>query len=158
MVRTRKLQLIAIILIAVAVPSFGQPATAHSTIQYINKQFGFRFTLPSDWRGYRIVMDEWSGIDDMANVKGPLLRIRNSHWTERNPWQDIPIMIFTLSQWSLVDDGILAVSAAPIGPGEIGRNEKYVFAIPPRSIGFDEEEGYMEVAELLKGHPLQALK
>jgi hypothetical protein len=24
----------------------------------------------------------------------------HTHWTEANPWQDIPIMIFTNSQWS----------------------------------------------------------
>ena len=74
-------------------------------------------------------------------------------WTEANPWQDIPIMIFTHSQWSLVNDGSAAVSAAPYEPGEVGRNRKYVFALPPR-YNIDEDEGYREVIEILNGHPL----
>ncbi|HEY1500297.1 MAG TPA: hypothetical protein VGF88_12015 [Acidobacteriaceae bacterium] len=45
-------------------------------------------------------MSQWSADRALAGVKGPLLSIRNPHWTEANPWQDIPIMIFTNSQWS----------------------------------------------------------
>jgi hypothetical protein len=126
-----------------------------ATIQYVNKQFGFTFTLPADWRGYTIVMGEWSGDGDMAAVKGPVLSIQHPRWTEKNPWQDIPIMIFTHPQWSLMEDGRLTVSAAPYTPGEIGRNRTYVFAFPPR-FNFDRDEGYEEVIEIMKGHPLHA--
>ena len=41
-------------------------------------------------------------------------------------------MVLTLAQCDLVQQGKLTVSAAPIGPEELGRNRKYVFAFPPR--------------------------
>ncbi|HEY6446800.1 MAG TPA: hypothetical protein VIY53_10095 [Acidobacteriaceae bacterium] len=62
-------------------------------------------------------------------------------------------MIFTRSQWSFVNDGRASVSATPYEPGEIGRNRKYVFALPPR-YNIDEDHGYREVIEILNGHPL----
>lgn len=91
----------------------------------------------------------------MAEVKGPKLLIRNPHWTEENPWEDIPIMIFTHPQWKLVKDGSLDVSAAPFGPEEIGRNRKYVFALPPR-YSYDENHGYEEVIKIMERRPLHA--
>jgi len=61
-------------------------------------------------------------------------------------------MIFTPSQWKLVAAENMAVSAAPIGPAELGQNKNYVFAIAAaldwiyrrartgRSSGVDESE------------------
>lgn len=169
MLRTRSAQLAVIVLMVFADCSFSQtPAPSRvttagrfshpPTIQYVNKKFGFRFTLPADWRGYTIVMSGWrgrSGDANMADVEGPELLIRNPHWTEENPWEDIPIMIFTHSQWKLVKDGSLDVSAAPFGPEEIGRNQKYVFALPPR-YSYDENHGYEEVIKIMEGSPLHA--
>jgi hypothetical protein len=155
--------LVLLLLIAVAEPIVSQNSapkivesrpSPNATIQYVNRQFGFRFTLPAGWKGFTIVMSQWSADRALAGVKGPILSIRNPHWTEANPWQDIPIMIFTHSEWSLVDDGSASVSAAPYGPGQIGRNRKYVFAVPPR-FDTDEDEGYREVDHLLQGHPLR---
>jgi len=162
MSRSRSVQLALMLLIAATDPIVSQnpaPKTTterpspNATIQYVNKQFGFRFALPRDWNGYTIVMSQWSADRALAGVTGPILSIRNPRWTEANPWQDIPIMIFTHSQWSLVNDGSAAVSAAPYEPGEVGRNRKYVFALPPR-YNIDEDEGYREVIEILNGHPL----
>jgi hypothetical protein len=166
MLRTRSVQLVATILMATAVCGSSQThapsnktaigsLSSHSTIRYVSKQFGFRFTLPADWRGYSIVMGEWSGDGNMADVKGPILSIRYPLWTEETPRQDIPIMIFTHRQWRLVDDGTLYVSAAPYGPGEIGRNRSYVFAFPPRYTNA-EDEGYEEVIKIMNGQPLHA--
>lgn len=166
MSRTGTVQLIVVVLLVAADCSFSQtpvppPKTAvgrvssHATIQYVSKQFGFRFALPADWGRYTIVMNEWSGDGNMADVKGPVLSIRHPHWTEEKPRQDIPIMIFTYPQWKLVQDGKLSVSAAPYGPGEIGRNRTYVFALPPR-YNFEGDEGYEEVNEIMKGRPLHA--
>ena len=166
MLRTRSVQVVVMFLITAANYSFSQtsspsPKSAigrpspHAIIQYVNQQFGFRFTLPADWSGYKIVMSEWSGDRDMAGVKGPIVSIRHPRWTDENQWQDIPIMIFTHSQWSLVEDGKLTVSAAPYDPGEIGRNRRYVFALPPR-YNFDRDEGYDDVINIMKGHPLHA--
>jgi hypothetical protein len=56
--------------------------------------------------------------------KGPFIIIRHPLWTESNPRQDIPIMIFTKAQWKLDEANKLIVSAVPIGPGELGRNSK----------------------------------
>jgi len=88
-------------------------------------------------------------------VAGPVVTIRNPHWTEQQPWQDIPIMVFTIEQWKLVEDGALIVSAAPIGPGEIGRNCRYVFALPPR-YNYADVEGIEEVNVLMRTQPLHA--
>jgi hypothetical protein len=50
-------------------------------------------------------------------------------------------------------DSALMVSAAPFPPGEIGRNRKYVFALPPR-FSYDEPEGVQEVLDIVGGTPL----
>jgi hypothetical protein len=122
---------------------------------YHNLQYGFCFRAP--W-SYSIVDQTWSGtlFDTQEKVSGPELIIRNREWSKEDPWQDIPIMIFTLSQWNLVEAGKLAVSAAPIGPSELGRTANYVFALPPRWIGFTEVEGQDAVEESMKQHPFQA--
>ncbi|HEX3985085.1 MAG TPA: hypothetical protein VHX13_00645 [Acidobacteriaceae bacterium] len=140
---------------ASAQSGMAQPRSASATIVYVNRQYGFRFTLPADCRGYSIVTDEWMGSAPANNERGPLLSIRDPRWTEEQPRQDIPIMIFTGAQWKLLQNGKLTVSAAPYDPGEIGRNRRYVFAIPPR-YNFDEDPGYREVMEILKEHPLHA--
>jgi len=160
--RIRKAQLVVIVLIAAANCSFSQTSasspktvvghrSSHATVQYVNKRFGFRFTLPAGWRGYTIVMDEWGGGEE----KGPCLSIRHPHWTEESPRQDIPILIFTHPQWRLVNGGNINVSAAPYGPSEIGRNRRYVFALPPR-YNIDQDDGYEEVNEIMGRKPLHA--
>jgi hypothetical protein len=65
-------------------------------------------------------------------------------------------MIFTPSQWKLVDAEQMAVSAAPIGPAELGRNKSYVFALPPRWIGFTDAEGIDEAQTLIDQKPFQS--
>jgi hypothetical protein len=120
---------------------------AKGGLVYTNKTYGFRFALPDGWKGYSIIVKSWS--------KGPLILIRHPLWTEANPRQDIPIMVLTLAQWELVQQGKLSVSAAPIGPDELARNSKYVFALPPR-YNFAFLPGYEEVGEILKRDPLQA--
>jgi hypothetical protein len=100
-----------------------------NSIVYTNKKYRFRFSLPRSWKGYSIIVEEWRGSSDRT---GPEILIRHPLWTEANPRQDIQIMVFTLAQWDLIDKGELVVSAAPVGPGELGRNANYVFAVPPR--------------------------
>lgn len=129
-----------------------------SSITYTNRKYGFRFLLPSSWTGYSIVSGIWTGTATdgsatMPTEHGPALSIRNPLWTKANPRQDIPIMIFTLRQWDLVSQEKIAVSAAPIGPSELGRNARYVFALPPR-YNFAFPQGYEEVERIIAGHPL----
>ena len=45
-------------------------------------------------------------------------------------------MVFTRDEWPLVDQQKIGVSAAPISPSKLGENAKFVFALPPRWIGF----------------------
>ena len=122
-----------------------------------NKQYGFRFALPDSWAGYTIVEDRWEGVspeDASVKASGPLLSIRHPEWTAEDPRQDIPIMIFTHDQWNALEQGGFHIGAAPMNPSELGRNNKYVFALPAR-YNFAFPTGYEEVEEILSGNPLQ---
>ncbi|WWS87568.1 hypothetical protein V6B14_18760 [Sporosarcina psychrophila] len=50
--------------------------------------------------------------------------------------------------------GEVPYRAAPIGPKELNRNEKYVFAIPAR-YDFAFLTDYEEVEQILEGKPLE---
>ena len=121
---------------------------------YVNQQYGFRFNLPADWKGYTVRMEQWEGTTQTAPPRkehGPKIILRDPRWTESAPRQDIPIMVFTLNQWN--ED--LVVSAAPIPPSELGRNSHYVFALPPR-YNFAFPDGFQEVETILQNKPLHA--
>ena len=124
---------------------------------YKNIEFGFSFNLPDSWKGYTIVSNTWSG--DSINisgqlktntVRGPLISIRHPAWTMKNPRQDIPIMIFTIQEWKDMQADKFHIGAAPINPSELGRNSKYVFAIPAR-YNFSYLTGFEEVDLIIKG-------
>jgi hypothetical protein len=133
------------------------------SLVYTNKGYRFHFHLPESWKGYSIVVGTWDGfiLDENGDSgremaeRGPTLAIRHPLWTEANPYQDIPIMIFTRAQWQLTEHGHLIVSAAPVGPQEIGRNRKYVFALPPR-YNYADAIGIEEVGEIVSQHPLRS--
>ncbi|WP_148136811.1 LysM peptidoglycan-binding domain-containing protein [Candidatus Formimonas warabiya] len=126
-----------------------------SPVVYRNTQYGFSFSLPESWRGYRIVTDRWEGLDINGQVveTGPEIMIRHPLWTAERPRQDIPIMIFTLDQWRSLEQDKFHIGAAPIGPRELGRNKRYVMALPAR-YNFAFPEGYEEVERILEGNPL----
>lgn len=134
------------------------PAPIATPIVYHNAQYSFCFLLPADWKGYTIVAQKWIGsvLDTGQKESGPQLLIRHPQWTADNPWQDIPIMIFTPSQWKIAAADNMAVSAAPIGPAELGQNKSYVFALPPRWIGFTDAKGTDEVQTLMNQNPFEA--
>ena len=48
-------------------PSQDERSKRHShkaeSIVYVDKKFGFRFSLPASWKGYSIVADKWGGGD-----------------------------------------------------------------------------------------------
>jgi hypothetical protein len=130
-------------------------------VKYQNDQYGFSFSLPEGWKGYSIVTDKWEGFangpkGDVTVAQGPLISIRNPAWTAQKPYQDIPIMVFTLSQWDSLLRGEFNVGAAPVNPTRIGFNAKYVFAIPTR-YNFAFPIGYEEVDKILQNNPLRAL-
>jgi hypothetical protein len=141
-----------------AASSSPSPAASNTaTIVYKNTQYDFCFALPESWNGYTVVEDTWKGkpLDTGAQVSGPLLRIRHPGWTERDPYEDIPVMVFTRAEWQRVENNGLSVSAAPIGPKALGRNRRYVFALPAR-YNFDNARGWEEVDRLIRSHALKA--
>lgn len=124
---------------------------AQQSTVYVNDEYGFRFDLPPEWSGFSVIQDDWRGTWrelPEQNQSGPVIRIRHPKYTEDEPYEDIPIMIFTRKQWKSVDKEELIVSAAPFAPGEIARNSKYVFATPPRFY-FDYATGWEEVLHIL---------
>ncbi len=143
------------------VPSGSASPSASATqtvLTYNNAEYGFSFSLPQSWKGYTIVTSKWEGSiqDGKGNnltKNGPELSIRHPQWTEKNPRQDIPIMIFTLAQWSDIQADKLHIGGAPVNPTELGRNSTYVFALPAR-YNFAFPTGYEEVEEILKTNPL----
>lgn len=133
---------------------------AQSSIVYKNEEYGFNFSLPDSWRGYTIQCDFWKGIslaDENKDQDGPIIYIRHPQWTKDNPRQDIPVMVLTLEQWKAVQDEKLAIGAAPIPPGKLGENSKYVFALPAR-YNFEFLTGYEEVEKILANNPLETFE
>lgn len=132
------------------------------TLVYNNARYGFSFNLPESWRNYRIVSNTWEGItkDEVLGErvvqKGPMLSVRHPEWTKKNPRQDIPIMIFTIAQWDMLQNDKFHIGAAPIGPSELGRNNKYIFALPAR-YNFAFLTGYEEVEKILNNNPLHPI-
>lgn len=132
---------------------------AAATIEYANRAYGFSFSLPRNWLGYSVVVEKWEGVSsdtsDGSRVEsGPLLLIRNPLWSDENPSQDIPILIFTTAQWNALSKDAFHVGAAPINPTELGRNSRYVFALPAR-YNFAFLPGWEEVDQILQTNPLR---
>jgi hypothetical protein len=134
---------------------------ATKSIKYRNTKYGFTFSLPTTWKGYSAVEGSWDGHDnngphgDEVVERGPEITLVNPHSTPTKPYQDIYIMVFSHAQWDSLQQGKFVVSAAPVGPGELGRNRKYVFAEPPRMIN-DNAYGWEEVVKIMHSHPLHA--
>ena len=138
-----------------------EPYEETNSIVYRNTQYGFNFSLPKSWKGYKIVTDKWKGValgdsqgEKVAEI-GSLIYIRHPEWTSQNPRQDIPIMVFTLAQWNALQQEKFHIGAAPIGPSELGRNSRYVFALPAR-YNYAFPTGYEEVENILNSKPLQS--
>ncbi len=132
------------------------------SVAYQNDQYGFTFALPESWKDYTIVMSKWEGLSiggesEQVVSSGPIISIRNPKWTEVNPYQDIPIMVFTTAQWNELQQDKFHIGAAPIGPSELGHNSSYVFALPAR-YNFAFPAGVEDVENILKGNPMKALE
>jgi hypothetical protein len=129
-------------------------------LSYGNEQYRFSFSLPASWQGYTILNDKWQSYpindtDKTPTETGPLITIRHPQWTAAVPRQDIPIMVFTVAQWSEVIGGRISLGAAPIPPSVLGVNANYVFTLPAR-YNFAFPAGYEEVDRIIQTHPLQA--
>jgi hypothetical protein len=135
-----------------------KPATS---VVYRDNQYGFAFTIPLSWKGYSIIESKWTGYasgasGDVPAETGPIVSIRHPLWTKEKPRQDIPIMVFTISQWNRLLRDQIHVGAAPINPSRLGFNENYVFALPAR-YNYAFPEGFEEVEQILQTHPLRAI-
>lgn len=145
---------------AAAVEDIVAKNPGQNSVIYTNTQYGFEFKLPVSWKGYTIITDKWKGVPSGGSTPvetGPIISIRNPKWTKEDPYQDIPIMIFTIAQWNDLQKDEFHIGAAPIGPSELGRNSKYVFALPAR-YNFAFPTGYQEVETILAGKPLTPIE
>ncbi len=130
---------------------------ATSTVTHKDTEFGFTFTMPINWKGYSVVKSSWEGyplVEGTPKQSGTELRLRNPKWTQALPYEDIPVMVFTLAEWNSYQAKNFTVSAAPYLAGELGRNNVYVFALPPRW-DFDNREGFKEAGDIVKSKPLK---
>lgn len=157
--RTRSVRLFAVVAVIVVIGVVvGLVLVKRARIEYRNAQYGFDIALPATWKGYSVVAETWTGYTNGAqgqvvSEQGPEVLVRHPAWTSQDPRQDIPIMVFTIAQWNLVEKDDFYVSAAPIGPSELGRNATYVFALPPR-YNYAYITGWEEVDKILLGGAL----
>lgn len=137
---------------------------------YTNNGFGLAISLPSSWKGYRVISDEgetagWHATDVSAGdnnevASGPMVILRHPLWTEAKPYENLPIMVFTLDQWKHVGmqgTNDWSVSAAPIPPSELARNGTYVFALPAR-YNYDFAEGYQILDDAIRAGAVSAFQ
>ena len=129
------------------------PSNSHSSIVYVNREYGFRFSLPKKWKRYSVTVRRTEG--DFGKVMPAYITIRNPSWTRQDPHEDIPVMVFAIDAWPNVANGTTSVSAAPFPPQELSRNKRYVFALPPR-YNYDFSIGWEEVEKIMKSKPLRA--
>ena len=138
------------------------PQNAGQVTMY-NTQYGFVFLLPQTWQGYTAEESTWEGVavsGDMAGKmvdSGPEIVIRHPQWSAETPRQDIPIMVFTRTQWEALGNETFHIGAAPVGPTELGRNSRYVFALPAR-YNYEYLFGYEEVESIIDSKPLQPIE
>ena len=127
------------------------------SVAYKNTDYGFTFSLPTDWRGFSIVKSTWNGnaLTNTLAPSGPKLIIRNPKWTSAATYEDLPILVFTISQWNAYLAENFSISAAPIKASELARNNKYVFALPPRW-DFDYSLGYKEAQDIIASNPIHS--
>ncbi len=129
------------------IPVDNQPKPQIKTsleIIYRNEQYGFTLNLPKTWEGY--------SVSTSSVAAGQKIVIRQPKWTKDKPYEDIPVLVYSLAQWQKWEANNFAdyQTAAPIGPTERGRNESYVFATAPR-YNFDFLTGFEEVETIISG-------
>lgn len=138
----------------VAMGPYDTAAGQTGGVLYDNKDYGFRVRLPLSWKGYTVLTGQWEGMsipdrqDEKLAATGPSITIRHPLWTQKDPRQDIPIYIFTPSQWEAMGKEQFHIGAAPMGPTELTSNRDYIFALPAR-YNYSFPKGYEEVDELL---------
>ncbi|GEM_PF-5940388 len=150
---------VAIVPLSTPTPVPTQTATPQASLEsYRNEKYGFEIMLPETWKGYAVITSQWQGQSVSTGKiidQGPIITLRHPQWTESNPREDMPIMVFTPEQWALVEQGEISLGAAPIPPSILGRNSKYILALPAR-YNYDFKTGWEEVDDLV--HKLKAFE
>ena len=145
-----------LVMLAIAVSGCSRdiPKPAAVEVVYHNAQFDLTVPLPESWRGYSVVMRTWE--EQVASERngrklpresGPEIILRHPKWTVDDPYQDIPILVFTRSQY-LTHQGEFAIYAGGI-EFELGHNDRYVFAIWSRFNADDSMKGWQEANDIV---------
>ena len=137
-------------------PVNNTPVPVDTSVTYTNAEYGFSFFLPESWTGYTVTSETWEGSPLGAGEaqSGPRLFIRHPKWTAEAPYEDLPILVFTIPQWDAYVAEEFAVGAAPILASELGRNNQYMFALPARW-DFDYSLGVEEARNIIASRPLR---
>jgi hypothetical protein len=120
-------------------------------VRYHDAQYDLTFFLPADWRGYSVRTEQWEVsaaplTNAVTPAHGPKIILRHPQWRAGDPYQDIPIDIFTRAQWGQA----WQTGNFPTGAGgvefEIAHNGKYVFGIHSRFAADDSVKGCEEAS------------
>jgi hypothetical protein len=125
-------------------------------VLYRNAQYDFTFSLPTNWRGYSVLIQQWEGNtylpdgDKIAVVeRGPVVVLRHPQWKSDDRHQDIPILVFTRRQWDAEHHGKFGISAGGISE-EIAHNPNYVFAVSSRFAADENVKGWEETFDIVE--------
>jgi hypothetical protein len=125
-------------------------------LRYHNKEYGLVFSLPPSWQGYSVLSHQWEGISyspakdaTVVTAQGLMIVLRHPQWTANDPYQDIPLMVFTRSQWNSGKRGGFGVGDGGFDE-EMWHNQKYVFAMSSRYNAADDVKGWKEVADIVE--------
>ena len=127
-------------------------------LRYRNAQYDLTFFLPASWRGYSVLVQQldderYSFAEDRQIIVGhtPMITLRHPQRQDSAPYQDIPILVFSRSQWDALHHGELWPSLFAGGTmGELWRNQGFVFAMSSRYNATNEVSGWKEVAEIIE--------
>lgn len=132
------------------------PGHHASAITYRNNAYGLTFRLPPSWNNYTVVTNHWQGFSYIpakdtteVTVRGPTIILRHPKWSATEPYQDIPIMVFTRSQWDADKHGKLSIGAGGFDE-ELWHNRKYVFALSSRYNAADDVKAWKEVEQIIQ--------
>jgi|HubBroStandDraft_6_1064221.scaffolds.fasta_scaffold290007_3 hypothetical protein len=125
---------------------------------YHNARYDLTFYLPPSWRNYSVSIEQvdderYSPAEDKLIIVGhtPMITLRHPQWRDDAPYQDIPILVFTRSQWDALNHGQLWPSAYAGGVmDELWHSRRFVFAISSRYNAADEVKGWKEAADIVE--------
>ena len=69
--------------------------------------------MPGSWSGYSVLVQQWHEAQGRPE-HGPLILLRHPLWSAGDPYQDIPILVFTRGQWESDKAGEFAIGAGGI--------------------------------------------